>query len=56
MPEAPGVKVLAVGLGLNSMALTLNFVEAVDVGVWALLGLETLDWSPTGPFGGIRPS
>ena len=41
--DAPGVKVLAAGFGLNSIALTLNFVDAEDVGVKTLLGLETFD-------------
>lgn len=56
LDEAPGVNVLAAGLGLNSRALTLNFVDAEDVGVCALLGLVTPDWSPAGPVGGKRTS
>lgn len=42
IPEAPegppGVKVLAAGLGLNSMARTLNF-DAAEGGFWAFAGL-----------------
>lgn len=30
VPEVPGVKVLAAGFGLNSIALTLNLVAAED--------------------------
>lgn len=41
--DAPGVNVLAVGLGLNSIALTLNLVEIDDVGVRTLVGLDTFD-------------
>lgn len=41
--DAPGVKVLAAGFGLNSVALTLNFVEVADAGGCVLLGLETPD-------------
>lgn len=40
----PGVNVLAAGFGLNSSALTLNFVETAEVGVCdavPLLGLVT---------------
>lgn len=50
---ALGVKVLAAGLGLNSIALTLNFVDPVAC---TLLGLPTPDRSTAGPVGGARPS
>jgi len=51
LAAAPGVKELAAGLGLNSIALTLNLV---DPGV--LFGLLTPDRSPAGPEGGRRAS
>ena len=54
--EAPGVNVLAAGLGLNSKARTLNLVDAAEVGVCALFGLVTLGWSAAGPVGGKRAS
>lgn len=57
--DAPaGVNVFAAGLGLNSCALTLNFVEVADVGLCIdLCELLRLDGSPAkGPLGGMRPS
>ena len=49
----PGVNELAAGLGLNSIALTLNFEDPIACD---LLGLLTPDRSPAGPVGGVRPS
>jgi hypothetical protein len=40
LDEAPGVKVLAAGFGLNSMAFTLNLLETAEVGVCVLFGLD----------------
>jgi hypothetical protein len=41
--DALGVKELAAGLGLNSIALALNLLEAADIGVCVLPGLEMPD-------------
>ncbi len=54
----PGVNVLAAGLGLNSRALTLNFVDTAETGVCTagLWGLVTPELSAMGPVGGMRVS
>lgn len=52
-----GVKELAAGFGLNSMAFTLNLLETAEVGVWVLLrlaGLEMPEVVTAGPVGGMR--
>lgn len=53
----PGVNVLAAGLGLNSIARTLNRdVALAMVEDWLLAGLVTWDCSLAGPVGGARAS
>lgn len=52
-----GVKELAVGFGLNSIAFTLNLLDTAEVGVWVLLrlaGLEMPEVVTAGPVGGLR--
>jgi len=54
---ATGVKELAAGFGLNSIAFTLNLLETAEVGVWVLLrldGLEMPEVVTAGPVGGMR--
>lgn len=52
----PGVKVLAAGLGLNSIARTLNLEAREDVGAWLFTGLVIRGCSFAGPVGGPRAS
>jgi hypothetical protein len=51
-----GVNVFAAGLGLNSIARTLNFEGPVDADAWGLTGLVIRGCSLAGPVGGVRGS